>query len=95
MKRSVGRFKVLLAATALSLGATGCTYNQELGRNQFLLGGGDMSQAGQAAWNDIKEQQKVSTDPRYTERLNRVAPLVIRAAGGNPASSQGRTTVRA
>ncbi|MBB4659409.1 M48 family metallopeptidase [Parvularcula dongshanensis] len=85
MRRPRRHFKALLAASALSLGATGCTYNEELGRNQFLLGGGDMSQAGQAAWNDIKAEQKVSTDPRYTERLNRVAPRIIRAAGGNPA----------
>ena len=80
-KRSL---KALLAASALSLGVAGCAYNEELGRNQFIMGG-DLSGAGKAAFEDIKKQQTVSTDPRYTERLNRVAPRLIRAAGGNPA----------
>jgi predicted Zn-dependent protease len=78
--------KALLAATALSLGVGACAYNEELGRNQLLLtGGSSLAQAGQAAWNDIKQQQKVSTDPRYTEALNRVAPRLLRAAGEDPA----------
>lgn len=77
--------KALLVASALSLGASGCVYNEELGRSQLAFAGGNMAQAGQAAWNDIKQKQTVSTDPRYTERLNRVAPRLIRAAGGNPA----------
>ena len=76
--------KALLAASALSLGAAGCAYNEELGRSQFIMGG-DMSGAGQAAFEDIKKKQKISTDPRYTERLNRVAPRLIRASGGDPA----------
>lgn len=83
-KRSSASVKALLAASALSLGAAGCAYNEELGRNQFIFGG-NLDSAGAAAFDDIKKKQKVSTDPRYTQRLNRVAPRLIRAAGGNPA----------
>ena len=83
-KRTPRSLKALMAASALSMGAAGCAYNEELGRNQFILGG-NLDAAGQAAFDDIKKKQSVSTDPRYTQRLNRVAPRVIRAAGGNPA----------
>ena len=81
-------FKRGAAAAALlgagSLGA--CAYNEELGRSQLIVAGSQqMAQAGTAAWNDIKQKQRVSTDPRYTERLNRVAPRIIRAAGEDPA----------
>ena len=84
LRRAPAPVKALLAASALSMGAAGCAYNEELGRNQLLFTG-SMDAAGQAAFEDIKQKQKVSTDPRYTDRLNRVAPRIIRAAGGNPA----------
>ncbi len=38
-----------------------------------------------SAWAGLKQQEQVSTDPRYTSRINRVAPRIIRAAGENPA----------
>lgn len=68
------------------LGLTSCEYNDELGRNQLLFGTSpqQMASAANSAWVDLKRQQKVSTDPRYTSRLNRVAPKIIAAAGGNP-----------
>ena len=78
-----------IAAAALLATATigGCAYNEELGRNQIMLAGSDsMAQAGTAAWNDIKQKQRITTDRRYTERLNRVAPRIIRAAGEDPAA---------
>ena len=72
------------AACALG-GLSACVYNEDLGRSQFLLGGGEqMAAAANDAWQQLKQQQKISTDRRYTERLNRVAPRVIRAAGGDP-----------
>ena len=72
----------LLATTSIG----GCAYNEELGRSQLIVAGSQqMAQAGTAAWNDIKQKQRISTDPRYTERLNRVAPRIIRAAGEDPA----------
>lgn len=63
-----------------------CTYNPELGRMQMLVADeSSMAQAAQATWNQIRQQVPVSNDPKYTTRLNRVAPRMIRAAGGNPA----------
>ncbi len=38
-----------------------------------------------SAWAGLKQQEQVSTDPKYTSRINRVAPRIIRAAGENPA----------
>lgn len=38
-----------------------------------------------SAWSGIKQKEKLSRDPKYTSRMARVAPKIIRAAGGNPA----------
>ncbi|RFB03892.1 M48 family metallopeptidase [Parvularcula marina] len=80
-----------LAKPALGLGAlaavlAGCTYNEELGRSQLLLGDPSsmVSQANQA-WAQIKQQERISTDPRYTSRLDRVSVRLIRAMGDDPA----------
>ena len=35
-------------------------------------------------WRKIKQEKPVTTDPRYTSRLNRVAPIVLRASGQDP-----------
>lgn len=43
-----------------------------------------MAQLATSAWADLKKAERVSTNPRYTSRVNRVAPRIIRAAGGNP-----------
>ena len=46
----------------------------------------DQLQAGAlSAWSGLKQQEQLSTDPAYTSRVSRVAPKIIRAAGGNPA----------
>ena len=44
-----------------------------------------MAQLAASAWTDLKTQQKVTRDPRYVSRVNRVMPKIIRAAGDNPA----------
>lgn len=77
--------RALAVAAVFALGA--CVYNDELGRSQLFFGTSDaqLSAQAQASWAQIKQQQRVSTDPRYTSRLNRVAPKVLRAAGENPA----------
>lgn len=68
-----------------------CTYNEELGRNQLLLGDSAAiaSQADQA-WLQIKQQEKISTNPAYTSRLNRVSTKLLRAMGENPAAWEAR-----
>lgn len=76
--RGVAAVGVLLAAA--------CTYNETLGRNQLLfVSQGQMAQLAGSAWTDLKKQEQVSTNPKYVNRVKRVAPKIIRAAGGNPA----------
>ncbi len=74
------------AALAFIAVAAGCTYNETLGRNQLLfVSQGEMAQLASSAWADLKKKEPISSDPKYTNRVNRVAPKIIRAAGGNPA----------
>lgn len=74
----------VMAAGALLAGS--CTYNEELGRSQLLfVSSGQMAQLGASAWTDLKAKQKVSTDPKYVNRVRRVMPKIVEAAGGNPA----------
>lgn len=79
-----------LAALGVIL-AGACAYNETLGRNQLLfVSQGQMAQLASSAWTDLKKQEKISTDPKYTNRVNRVAPKIIQAAGGNPAEWEVR-----
>lgn len=79
-------FRRLVAAFTLLAVAAACTYNEELGRSQLLFAGeGEMAQAAASSWRQLKQQQPLSRDTRYTSRLNRVAPKLLRAAGENPA----------
>ncbi|MEO1042970.1 MAG: M48 family metallopeptidase [Pseudomonadota bacterium] len=65
----------------------GCTYNPEIGRSQLIFTGeATMAQAAASSWNQIKQQERISRNPAYTSRLNRVAPQLLRAAGENPAA---------
>lgn len=66
--------------------AGACAYNETLGRNQLLfVSQGQMAQLASSAWTDLKRQERITRDPRYVNRVNRVAPRIIQAAGGNPA----------
>jgi predicted Zn-dependent protease len=79
------RFRFALAA-AFSLAAGSCAYNEQLGRNQLLFVSSDqMAQLGLSAWSDVKKQQAISTDPRYVNRVRRVMPKIVGAAGEDPA----------
>lgn len=76
-----------LALGSVVVLAPGCSYNEELGRSQFLFVSSDqMAQLASSAWTDLKKQEKLSTDPKYTSRVNRVAPRIIQASGNNPAN---------
>ncbi len=60
--------------------ATGCdTVSQA-----FTPSSAQMAQLAGSAWTDLKKQQPTTNDTRYTSRVNRVAPKIIRAAGGTP-----------
>lgn len=50
----------------------------------FTPSSAQMAQLAGDAWTDLKRQEKISTNTRYTSRVARVAPKIIRAAGGNP-----------
>jgi len=86
MKISVPSFLVRGLAALAIIVAAGCAYNETLGRNQLLFVSQDqMAQLASGAWSDLKKTEKITTDPKYTSRVNRVAPKIIQAAGGNPA----------
>ncbi len=64
-----------------------CAYNEELGRSQLsIIPANQMASLGATAWSDVSKKEKVSTDPKYVSRLNRVAPKILVAAGENPAN---------
>jgi predicted Zn-dependent protease len=74
----------LVAGAAAAILAA-CAYNEELGRSQFsFLSGQQMASLGASAWSDVKSKENTSSDPRYVNRLNRVAPKILQAAGENP-----------
>lgn len=76
-----------LAAGSVVAIASGCTYNEELGRNQLLIVSSDqMAQLAQGAWLDLKKQEPISNDRRYTDKVRRVSSKVIQAAGSNAAA---------
>lgn len=75
-----------LAAGSVVVLAEGCTYNEELGRSQLLfVSSGQMAQLAASAWTDLKKQQKTTNNPKYLNRVKRVAPRIISASGNNPA----------
>lgn len=82
-RRRVGALVIGVAG----LFAASCAYNEELGRSQVaFVPSSQMASLGTAAWSDVKKKEKASTDPKYVNRLNRVAPKVLAAAGENPAN---------
>lgn len=89
MNKNIQSIPALLArcvAVVSVLVAAGCAYNETLGRNQLLfVSQGQMAQLASGAWTDLKKTEKISTDPKYVNRVRRVAPKIIQAAGGNPA----------
>jgi predicted Zn-dependent protease len=73
----------LAAGSVVAL--SGCAYNEELGRSQLVfVSSGQMAQLAASAWTDLKRQQPTTRDPRYLNRVQRVAPKIITASGGNP-----------
>ena len=82
-RSGVVRLGALFAVIAV---VAGCAYNETLGRNQLLfVSQGEMAQLASSAWADLKKKEPISNDSKYTSRVNRVAPKIISAAGGNPA----------
>jgi len=83
LKKSV---RTGIAASAFAV-LVSCAYNEELGRSQLsIVPATQMASLGTTAWSDVSTKEKVSTDPKYVNRLNRVAPKILAAAGENPAN---------
>lgn len=75
----------VLGCGCVAATSAGCTYNEELGRSQLVfVSSGQMAQLASSAWSDLKKQEKVTSDPKYVDRVKRVAPKIITAAAGNP-----------
>jgi predicted Zn-dependent protease len=74
-----------LACGSVVVLAESCAYNEELGRSQLLFVSSEqMAQLGASAWADLKKQQATTNDPKYVNRVRRVADKIISASGGNP-----------
>lgn len=73
-------FARLAAAGGIVVLTPGC----ETVSQAFTPSSAQMAQLAGSAWEDLKKQQPTTNDSRYTSRVNRVAPKIIRAAGGNP-----------
>ena len=72
--------KGLAAGYIVALG--GCVQNPQLGRQQLLLvSEAQMTQLSASAWNQIRQQKKVSTNQTLSRRLNTVGPKLVQAAG--------------
>lgn len=81
IKMSRRDFAKAAAAGSIVVLSPGCdTVSQA-----FTPSSAQMAQLAGSAWTDLKSKQPTTNDPKYTARVNRVAPKVIRAAGGDPA----------
>lgn len=59
-----------------------CTVNPETGRNQLMLvSDGQLAQLSAGAWDDVKKQESISTDPALNAQLRRVGGRITTAAG--------------
>lgn len=70
----------IIALSAVSL--TACAYNEDLGRNQFLLvDNAALADSAAAAWNEMLRTETISRDAQANARVRRVATPIINAAG--------------
>lgn len=63
-------------------GLSGCETNPETGRSQLLLvSDGQLAQLSSQAWKETLEKEKISTNSRYNNQLNRVGRKIANASG--------------
>ncbi|MEE9347983.1 MAG: M48 family metallopeptidase [Robiginitomaculum sp.] len=63
-------------------GASGCATNPETGKKQLMLvSAAQLNQMAAASWAQTKQKQKVSTDPRYIDRIKRIGSRIATGAG--------------
>ena len=71
-----------LAAGTVVAFAAGCSYNSQLGRDQFLMvSEADLVQLSLSAWNETLKTEKRSNDPVLNRRVRRVGHEIVKAAG--------------
>ena len=72
-----------IGASVLVMGvASGCAYNEALGRDQFLItNDAALTQQADAAWAETLRTQTVIRDAAQNERVRRVGDRVVNAAG--------------
>lgn len=71
----------LAAGTAVPFMA-GCADNAALGRNQLILISDDqLMHLSDQAWQDSLTRERISRDPAYNRRLNRVGDRIVAASG--------------
>lgn len=72
--------KGLAAGYIVALG--GCVQNAALGRQQLILvSDAQITQLSAATWNQLRSEQKVSKNTSLTNRLRKVGPPLVQAAG--------------
>lgn len=70
----------LAAGTVVA--ASGCVTNPETGRSQLMfISDQQLAQMSVGAWDEIKQQEPVSSDRRLNSRLQRVGDSITAAAG--------------
>jgi predicted Zn-dependent protease len=73
--------RALAAGTVVALTA-GCSYNEELGREQLLVVSDEqLTQLSLSAWRDALKTQKLSKDPGMNSRVRSVGQRIVEAAG--------------
>ena len=71
-----------LAAGTVVAFAAGCSYNSELGRDQFLMVSDEqLNQLSQSAWRDALRTQKLSQDRELNRTVRSVGQRIVEAAG--------------
>lgn len=62
--------------------ATGCSTNPETGKRQLItVSAAQLNQMAAASWAETKQKEKVSTDPRYTQRIKNIGARIAQGAG--------------
>ena len=72
----------ILPAIASAAALSACAYNEDLGRNQFLLVGNDsLAAASNQAWAETLKSGKVSQNAAANARVTQIGQRLVRAAG--------------
>jgi metalloendopeptidase OMA1, mitochondrial len=83
------RLLALVGASLVLMSMPACTTVQETGRRQMILmSAADEAALGAQAFSEIKQQEKVSTDPAVNARIQRIGKRVAAAVGRDLPNAQ-------